>query len=96
MVGRIEVMSLVNRHLSRLLTVAEASLPPAQFQAFRRVALDEFGRNGLEGEVGELERYGKTDALGMERSGPAHTGQGKEVSMRCHEPPETGPPETGR
>ena len=93
MVSRIEVMSLVHRHLSRLLTLAEASLPPPQFQAFRKMALDEFGRNGLESELGELDRYGKTSALGTERSGPAHTGQGKEVTMRCHEPPETGPPE---
>jgi hypothetical protein len=55
------------------------------------MALDEFGRNGLESELGELERYGKTHALATERSGPAHTGQGKEVTMRCHEPPETDP-----
>jgi hypothetical protein len=58
MVSRDHTMQLVNRHLSRLLTVAEAALPPERFRAFRKAALDEFGRNGLEGELNELERQG--------------------------------------
>ena len=58
MVGPELVMGLVNRRLNRLLTAAEASLPPPQFRAFRKIALDEFGRNGLESELRELARNG--------------------------------------
>jgi len=57
-----EIMSLVNRHLNKLLTIAEAALPHAQFRAFRKAALDEFGRNGLETEIRDL-------TLRMERAG---------------------------
>lgn len=55
MVNTGHVMELVNHRVTRILLVAEASLPASQFQAFRKVVLDEFGRNGL---VGELERLG--------------------------------------
>ena len=56
MVTKQHVMDLVNHRVTHILLVAaEASLPPCQYQAFRRVVLDAFGRNGL---VGELERLG--------------------------------------
>lgn len=55
-----DTMLLVNAHLTRLLTVAEAALPPEQFKAFRKIALDEFGRNGLASELLELERSGRS------------------------------------
>ena len=58
MVGPEHVMDFVYRRLNRLLSVAEASLPPPQFRAFRKIALDEFGRNGLESELRELVRNG--------------------------------------
>lgn len=47
-------MSLVNAHLARVLRVAESALPEGQFRAFRRMALDEFGRNGLERDLERL------------------------------------------
>ncbi len=53
MVSLVQLVELVNRRVTRILLVAEASLPASQFQAFRKVVLDEFGRNGL---VRELER----------------------------------------
>ena len=54
---------MVNRHLNKLLTIAEASLPHAQFRAFRKAALDEFGRNGFESELAKLfrERTGQCE-----------------------------------
>jgi len=59
------VMELVNHRVTRILLVAEASLPASQYQAFRKVVLDEFGRNGLArelerlaGQVGSEEREG--------------------------------------
>lgn len=42
-----DIISVVNRRLNRVLTMAEAALPPDQFKAFRRFVLDEFGRKGL-------------------------------------------------
>jgi hypothetical protein len=53
MVTKQEIMDLVNRRVTHMLLVAESSLPPSQFQAFRKLMLDAFGKNGL---VGELER----------------------------------------
>jgi len=53
-----EIMGLVMPHVGRMLNVAEAALPPSQFKAFKKIALDEFGRNGLESELYSLiEQY---------------------------------------
>ena len=46
-----EVIELVNQHVNRTLTVAEAALPPEQFKAFRKLMLDEFGHRGLASEL---------------------------------------------
>ncbi|MBF0169430.1 MAG: hypothetical protein HQL45_17640 [Alphaproteobacteria bacterium] len=54
MVKVVAVTELVNQHLNRLLTIAEAAMPPEQFRAFRKLALDEFGRSGLIGQLNEL------------------------------------------
>jgi len=55
MVTKQEIIDLVNRRVTHMLLIAEASLPPTQFQAFRKLMLDAFGKSGL---VGELERLG--------------------------------------
>ena len=55
MVKKAEVLKLVHGHVTHVLLVAQASLPSSQFQAFRTVVLNEFGRNGLEGELERLE-----------------------------------------
>ena len=55
MVTKGQIVELINHRVTHILLVAEASLPPSQFQAFRKVVLNAFGRNGL---VGELERLG--------------------------------------
>ena len=47
MISADQILRLVNSHLGKLLRVAEAAMPKEQFQAFRRLALDEFGRNGF-------------------------------------------------
>ena len=51
MVNKAHVIKLVNGHVTHILLVAQASLPPSQFQAYRTVVLNEFGRNGLEREL---------------------------------------------
>lgn len=57
MVSR-DVSELVNRRLTRVLTVAEAAMQPNQFKAFRKIALDEFGWEGLRKDLDTLERQG--------------------------------------
>jgi hypothetical protein len=46
-----EISGLIGPRLSRVLTCAEAALPSDQFRAFRKLVLDEFGRNGFEGDL---------------------------------------------
>ena len=65
MVTKIEVMELVNQRVTRILLVAQAALPAGQFQAFRTVVLNEFGRNGLVGELDRLDGQGEA----VERDG---------------------------
>lgn len=45
------ILELLNAHKNRALRIAEASMPPPQFRAFRRLFLDEFGKSGLEREL---------------------------------------------
>jgi hypothetical protein len=56
MVRREDIEQLLNPHLNRLLLVAETALPPSQFQAFRKLALDEFGKNGFGRDLDRLFR----------------------------------------
>ena len=41
------ILTMVNARLNRVLLIAQAALPEHQFEAFRRLILDEFGRAGL-------------------------------------------------
>ena len=54
MVDESDVTELVNKRLNRVLLVAECSLPDSQYQAFRKVTLNEFGRNGLIKDLRQL------------------------------------------
>ena len=63
------ILSLVNSRLNRVLLVAQAALPEHQFEAFRRLVLDEFGRAGL---IKDLDRVLGEGLLGQERYGQAH------------------------
>lgn len=54
MVTKERIEQLINPHLNQLLLVAETALPPSQFQAFRKVTLNEFGNNGLGKELDRL------------------------------------------
>lgn len=49
-----DIINLVNPRLAKVLTIAETALPREQFRPFRKLVLDEFGWNGLEGELYEL------------------------------------------
>jgi hypothetical protein len=54
MVTKERIEQLINPHINQLLLVAETALPPSQFQAFRKVTLNEFGNNGLGKELDKL------------------------------------------
>jgi hypothetical protein len=51
MVSLDAIRALLNPRISRMLDVAQAALPERQFAAFRKITLDEFGRNGLEADL---------------------------------------------
>lgn len=59
MVDLREFSALVNRRMGKVLTVAEMTLPRETFTGLRKIILDEFGRNGLLGDVARLERSEK-------------------------------------
>ena len=48
------IFVLLNLRKKRVLSIAEAALPEAQFRAFRGLLLDEFGREGLERDLERL------------------------------------------
>ncbi len=55
MVGLLSlILQALDRRKSNLLLVAQASLPESQFQAFRKIVLNEFGKSGLQTELEEL------------------------------------------
>ncbi len=49
-----DIVGLIGVRVGKTLTIAEAALRPEQFKAFRKLVLDEFGRNGLETELYDL------------------------------------------
>ncbi len=67
MVSKEQVVELVNDRVKQVLLVAEAALPPSQFQAFRTVVLNHFGRNGLVGDLDYLD--GKVGLQGWDGQG---------------------------
>ena len=54
MVTKAQIEQLINLHLSRVLLYGETSLHPSQFQAFRKLTLDEFGKSGLGKELDRI------------------------------------------
>ena len=54
MVALSVIIGLLNQHKSRVLLFAQAALPDQQYQAFRRLFLDEFGKSGFEGELARV------------------------------------------
>jgi len=73
MVSLDTIRSLVNARLTRVLDMAQASLPESQFTAFRKLTLNEFGRNGLEGDLQKEFKQGERampSRPGSDRNGP--------------------------
>ncbi len=62
-----QITALVLHRVSRLLTIAKASMPEHQFTAFRRAILDEFGSDRMEAELWTLfqtDRHASHDSTG--------------------------------
>lgn len=47
------IADALDRRKNRLLLVAQAALPPSQFEAFRKITLDELGKSGFQKDVEE-------------------------------------------
>lgn len=60
MVTREDIERLLNTRLSQILLIAESSLPATQYQAFRKLTLNEFGRNGIGKDLDRLFGYNTT------------------------------------
>ncbi len=50
------ITRLINQRLNRVLLFAQSALGQNQFEAFRKLVLDEFGRSGLETELERMFR----------------------------------------
>ena len=61
------LLDLINARKSRVLLIAESSLPESQFRAFRKLFLCEFGEKGLEGELQKI--YAKDRSQGGDMHG---------------------------
>jgi hypothetical protein len=49
-----QVIEAIKPRINRVLLFAQASLPEHQFQAFRKLVLDEFGNSGLNIDLTQL------------------------------------------
>ena len=64
------LLALLSARKNRVLPLAQAALPDSQYQAFRRLFLDEFGKSGLERELArEFIEDGGSSRTGMVRAG---------------------------
>lgn len=67
------ILEKLNERKGRLLLTAQVGLPEKQYDAYRKILLDELGRNGFEKDLEEALQH-------MERNGTGrHTQAGKEV-----------------
>lgn len=68
------ILDKLNERKNRVLLTAQVGLPDKQFEAYRKIVLDELGRNGFEKDLEEV-LLQQTDRQGMGRNIHA----GKEV-----------------
>lgn len=61
------IKDLLNTRKNRVLTIAQSSLPEHQFQAFKKLYLDEMGERGFESELKKLlDKHRGMDRDGLE------------------------------
>lgn len=54
MVSREDINQVVNARLNQVLLIGQSSMSASQYQAYRKLILKEFGRNGLAKELDKL------------------------------------------
>lgn len=59
-----QILELLNARKNRVLLLAQAALSESQFQAFRVLFLNEFGKSGLERELARVLDEHHTDRHG--------------------------------
>ena len=72
-----DIIRRLKPHINRLLTAAEIGLEGRRFEAFRKIVLEELGKDGFERDVQELfhrTRGNEERGNGQERNGPDHQG----------------------
>jgi len=62
MVTREQIQELINPRLNKVLLIAQSSLSKSQFEAFRKLFLDEFGNSGLGTDLERIYREFKHKA----------------------------------
>ena len=67
------ILDKLNERKSRLLLTAQVGLPENQFEAYRKILLDELGRNGFEKDLEEVLQHTERQGTGR------HTHAGKGV-----------------
>ena len=73
------IIEALNARKNRVLLLAQVGMPASQFEAFRKLFLDEFGRSGFEAELERVLR--QSSRTGTERAG--RYAQRKEVHHEC-------------
>lgn len=53
------VLEALDRRKNRLLLVAQAALPSSQYEAFRKIVLDELGKSGFQQELEDVFKRNK-------------------------------------
>lgn len=67
------ILDKLNERKNRLLLTAQVGLPENQFDAYRKILLDELGRNGFEKDLEEVLMQ-HLERMGMGRN--THAGKG--------------------
>ncbi len=58
------ILDKLNERKNRLLLTAQVGLPENQFEAYRKILLDELGRNGFEKDLEEVLRHTERQGTG--------------------------------
>lgn len=82
-----ELLQAIDTRKKRVLLVAQVGLPSTQFDAFRKIFLDEFGNSGLESDVVRIVAFHERKRQGKEEGRPIHAG--KEVPHEWIKPKPT-------
>jgi hypothetical protein len=68
MVTLVSIEALLNPRLNRVLLILQASLPEHQYQACRKLVLDELGKSGFMTELEALLQGSRKDRQGQGRN----------------------------